>query len=344
MKHTTRRATALAAAGLLGAALAVAVPSVANAANPLPAPYVEDITAFDNGPGAADAAIDVEFDAPAPTHDATKVLVGYEAVLYDGPSLAHPVQHQSTDNIKTIEFAFTDLTYGTAYDVSIQALYDDNGTPGYSDLVYASDDASGVVPLHNTPPVTGLHARARASGTVDVTWTAPVIPAHTEPVFSYSLFASPELSGDISTPEDIKVDTIQVPFIRGTHYRLNGLRNGATYDIVVTTTYFSLTGGDNDPDVEVTPYGAPHRPSKLKVHFTGSTKAKISWTKAKSTAAAPVAGYRVFVNGKKVATLGKSTSHYTAHHIKKGKTYKVTVRAYNAHGVSSKLSVRKHRA
>ena len=80
-------------------------------------------------------------------------------------------------------------------------------------------------------------------------------------------------------------------------------------------------------------------PTKFKRSWKKGGKAKLTWKKSRSTAAAPVAGYFVYVNGKKKATLGKGSASYTVKGLKKGKKYSFSIKSRNAVGTSSSVKI-----
>ena len=104
--HThLRRLGGLVAGVMLAATTVVVLPAVsASAATPLPPVQNAQGEAGDDG---TLGAYEVDFDPPAPTHDSTEVLTGYEAILYTGaPGFSTVVNTESTDDVNNSFFVF----------------------------------------------------------------------------------------------------------------------------------------------------------------------------------------------------------------------------------------------
>lgn len=341
MKRLVRGASG-AAVALVLAASALTIPTAASAADPLPAPSVLDAQALDNGPGATGGAVQLYFESPEPTFDATKVLVGYEAVIRSGESFATIEQTVTISNPKAHVVIFETLTYGREYKVGVAAKYlIDGTTTEYS--AYGYNESGGIfgggplVPLRDPLPVVNLSATSKKSGALTAKWSLPAAQANTNAALYFIVTATPtDDFGDLE-----QYDTSQTSCYGScTSATLTGLRNGVQYDVSVAGLASPFGFAYNEVYTWATPYGAPSRPSNLTASRSGSN-VKLDWNPTKATKAGPVTGYKVYVNGSLKKTLGKTVSLTSVSGIKKGKSYTFAVRSYNAHGFSSLLVLKK---
>ena len=336
MHSTLRRAVSMSAALVLGVAVIALVPGIASATtlpvdNTLPAPVAEFGGAYDNG---TTGSYELDFNAPAPTHDATKVLTGYTATLFtDSPSFDTVFSTSTTADVSNSFFVFDGLAYGTAYQGAVCAIYSVSGVDTQSSCSNADVDT----PLKSTPLPSHLTATPVASGKLKLHWTAPKITdPKVQPVQGYEIEAMAE------TNDQNQVAVVEAETDAGTtSITLHGLANGTTYDIVVTTGGFPLGFGSNE--VEATPIGTPAKASGLKAAFHAGGMTTLTWKGAKSTKAAPVTGYHVYVNGKLLKSVGRSARSCTAGGEHNGRTYRYTVKAYNKVGSSKSLTLTKKR-
>jgi hypothetical protein len=249
-------------------------------------------------------------------------LTGYTVSLYLASDVTRtvPVQPARTVPASTpseyLYSRFTGLTPGTSYVGVVVASY---GVDGDAEGVAANADQA-YEPIGRV----GSLKVVAGNRTATASWKAPTPTGLTGPVEGYRV----EISGNgFFTMLAASQRTI----------RFGNLVNGRRYAVVVTALAGDLGTASA---ASATPIGTPARPTKLKRTWKKGGKAKLTWKGARSTAAAPVAGYVVYVNGKKVATLSRFARSYTAKHEKKGKRYSFSVRSRNPIGYSTSATVK----
>ncbi len=205
----------------------------------------------------------------------------------------------------------TALTNGTSYSFTVAAY----GTGGQSAL----SPAESATPLAPPGAVADLGV-STGDGSLAVSWTA-LASTSAAPVDGYRLFVDGAL-------------TETVTGAASTTATLTGLANGTTYAITIAA-YGDGGQGPTSLAVNGTPYAPPAAPTALAV-TAGDTELVPTWTASDDTAAAPVSGYRVFVDGVLAATVaGVSTTTATLTGLTNGTAYDITVSALGPGGESA---------
>lgn len=181
------------------------------------------------------------------------------------------------------------------------------------------------------------------SGYVDVQWAPPADPgslaivnylvacrADSDPVPANGTGTVTVLSTDLSA-------------------RVAGLANGYWYDCTVTA--LTAGGGGSLPSVPgrdwlgstSTPVPPGYTPTELPAptNFVCSPQnqsAVCTWTQVESSVTAPVAGYKVYVNGSLVTTLTGNVGTFTLSNLQNGTTYSSYVTSYGSGTVESPAS------
>jgi prepilin-type N-terminal cleavage/methylation domain-containing protein len=114
----------------------------------------------------------------------------------------------------------------------------------------------------------------------------------------------------------------------GTSHTVTGLTNGTEYRYTVRAVAGVLTSGDSD-EVRLTPHGPPARVTGL-TGTGGDQLADLTWNTAADTAAAPLTGYRLFLDGTQVWTGTATTARVTG--LTNGVAYTFTVKGYGPGG------------
>jgi prepilin-type N-terminal cleavage/methylation domain-containing protein len=197
------------------------------------------------------------------------------------------------------------LTNGTVYTVTV-AAYGPGGVSAQSPGRAGTPVAAPVAP-------SGLSASG-SSRTVALSWGA-VATSAAAPVTGYEVFQ----------------DGVSLGEQTGTTRTVTGLTNGVEYTFTVRT---KGSGADSAaaPAVKITPAGAPTTPAGLSV-IAGDGQLKVSWDAVTSTAAGPVSGYRVYVDGVQRAT--PSSAEGTVSGLVNGADHRITVSAYGPGGESA---------
>jgi hypothetical protein len=130
-----------------------------------------------------------------------------------------------------------------------------------------------------------------------------------------------------------RVRTLTSPDTTSTLF--TGLADGRTYTLEVRP--YNAVGEVPGPITTATPVRRPAAPTSLSA-TRGDRSLALSWPAVTSTAAAPVTGYRVLVDGTQVHQ-GTGRSH-TLTGLTAGRAYDVSVVAYGRGGVSTARSTR----
>ena len=343
------RRTAVAALALsLGATgLLVSGAGAAGETTPPPTDVMGSAYAYDVGV----AGYGIGWDVPESTRVEGTTLAGYEATLYTGePAYTTVVARSTTTAVGAGYFDFTDLTIGQRYQAAVRAIYTvDQPGEAPDETVYSIAVNGDKTRALNPPPAPrSLSAKATARGVVTVRWAHPSIPPLTDGVGGYNVSASPEMDFDDLFSGDAQFESISTSTDRGaTSAKLRNLRPGVTYDVRVDTYGDGIDLGmpsfGAGVQTSVTAITTPSAPSKVAAKSLTRGRAKVSW-KAKATKAAPIKGFKVYVNGKLKKTTGKSARSFVVKGQKAGKTYRYSVRAINAVGTSAPGKLTKKRA
>lgn len=284
------------------------------------------------GGGGLDDGYGVGWSAP----EAQLGLTGYVVDLYSvaGGRLGSVLQsvtvgvNEDTDGVGDYQYEFAGLTPGVEYAASVSADY---GTYGESQAVTTGADQA-YAPFGK---VQGVRVRA-GSHQLSVSWDAIAQTSLTGQAF-YAVGISPQPSCD-SPSATLSCGGSLSPF---TSAVITGLTNGVTYTVSVAAiggSAFSFDGSltPGAATVRSTPVGLPASPTHLVVAWKRDGRTALSWAAARSSKAAPVDGYVVYVNGREVKTLrGRDARHWTVGGERAHHSYTFTVRAYNGSGRSA---------
>ena len=309
MRLRTRRLTSFAAAlGLAAGVLTV----TATSASAVPGASPQFVYGFGYYQG-----YEIGWSAPSDTTG----LTGYTAnvylasdTTYTSPVQAAQIVPPSSDD-DDLYADFDSLTPGQRYVGTVRADY---GVGEASDVV-AGDADYAYKPVGK---VSSLKAKP-GKKSLAVSWSGP---ATSNATGSIDFFV---VTANNGAPTFVEPSQRSVT--------LAGLTNGRKYTVQVYA--WAAAGPGAVASVAATPIGSPAKPTKFKRAWKKGGKAKLTWKNSKSTAAAPVTGYVVYVNGKKKATLSKGKTSYTAKGLKKGKKYSFSIKAYNSVGKSSSAKV-----
>jgi prepilin-type N-terminal cleavage/methylation domain-containing protein len=160
-----------------------------------------------------------------------------------------------------------------------------------------------------------------AAGSVTVNWAA--VPGAT----SYTVYRNGEKLADVNAPTTTYTDGTAV--------------NGTTYSYTITSTNASgLTSSPSAP-ISGTAYSVPSRPSIAQSLDWRDSRVIVSWSAVRSTAAAPVTGYRVYVDGVARPLTTDLTLDVTD--LTNGTEYQIVVRAVSPSGESVDSAIRSGR-
>jgi hypothetical protein len=253
--------------------------------------------------------LDLSWSAPA---DGGSPITGYTATVtpHGGTALApHTLAASSTSD------AFTGLTNGTAYNVSVVA----------SNVVGDSTAATGAATPRTTPGAPTSLTVTPGNGTLSVSWAAPADNGGAA-VSSYTATVTPHAGGAAQTFTSGDGTT--------TTHQFGALTNGVLYDVSVVATN---AAGDSSATGAGTPRSVPAAPGNLVV-TPGDGSLAVTWS-APADGGSPITGYTVTATphgGTALAphTLGASATSDSFPNLTNGTTYDVSVVANNAAGSS----------
>jgi prepilin-type N-terminal cleavage/methylation domain-containing protein len=202
------------------------------------------------------------------------------------------------------------LTNGTAYTITVSA-YGNGGESAQS----AGKTGTPVA----VPAAPSGFTGAATAGTVALSWGA-VATSNASPVTGY----------------EVLQDGVTLGTQTGTTKTITGLTNGVEYEFTVRTKGASADSVKTSA-VKVTPVAAPSAPATPTV-TAGDGSLSVSWTAVTATAAAPVTGYRIFIDGVQRGTTTDSSTTITG--LTNGTAYSVTVAAYGNGGVSDQSTAK----
>ncbi|MER7278454.1 fibronectin type III domain-containing protein [Dactylosporangium sp. NPDC000244] len=204
------------------------------------------------------------------------------------------------------------LDNGTSYTFQVWAV----GPGGASD---GSTPSATVTPSAGLPgsPSDVTAAPAAATGTVTVSWTAPVVTG--DGVTSYTVTASP--GGATCTTS-------------GTSCTISGLGDGTAYTFVAVATGPAGQSAPSTPSPQAVT-GPPPAPASVTV-TPGDTRLAVNWT-AGTTAAggAATTSYRATAAPGGASCASTGTTHCTITGVANGLAYTVTVVAIGPSGSSA---------
>jgi hypothetical protein len=243
-----------------------------------------------------------------PLDSAAAPLSGYRAYrdgvrVYEGP---------------TMRYDDSGLTAGRTYRYEISAF----GPLGETARRALDVTATTTSPPPSDPPTSTPMAAPAAPSSLTASsldrafrlnWTA-ASSTSSAPVSGYRVFLDGTLAQTVTT----------------TSATLSGLTAGRSYRLEVRS--FNSAGTSSAVTLTRTAITSPIAPSSLNAAVRDRGFA-LSWPAVSSSTAAPVTGYRVFLDGRLVQTV--TTTSATVTGLTAGQSYRLEVRAYNAAGNSA---------
>jgi prepilin-type N-terminal cleavage/methylation domain-containing protein len=213
----------------------------------------------------------------------------------------------------TTAYVIADLTNGTEYTFKVAAY----GSAGEG----ARSTTASATPI-TVPAAISFATSTLENGAVTVNWSSS--PSSAAPIDSFTV-----KRGSTTVATGVAANL--------TSYRFSGLAAGLQYNFEVIAVN---DAGSTSASITETAYAVPAAPQNLTA-VPGDASVTLSWSPVDSSASAPVAGYRIYLDVDGVPTLVGATAQ-TTHPVSglingTASTFRVT--AYGNAGESSRTSV-----
>ncbi|MFN8169044.1 MAG: fibronectin type III domain-containing protein [Candidatus Nanopelagicales bacterium] len=218
----------------------------------------------------------------------------------------------------TTSCTITGLAADTRYSLTVRATNDEGTGPA---SVPSEEVSPATVPTEPRDVV----ASPRDGGAL-VRWSAPVSTGGAA-ITGYTVRATP--GGRTCTTTGAR------------RCLVTGLTNGVVHSFVVTAT--TAAGPSSASAPARARVGAPTAPARILVSFPRRSVALIRWAPPKVSGAGPVTRYQITISGNGgrswVPWAGTSVRLFVRHHLDKGTSYRVRVRALNEAGAGKWISL-----
>lgn len=283
----------------------------------------------------------------APDPEATEApadVVTYQLKVTDfrkGDSPKPENYGDGQDNIDRFEVVIGDLANGYSYTATVKAINESGEGAGSNNTEPETPRTKATAPLN-------IEGKGASGTSIDVSWRKPLSDGGT-PINGYTVRAYAVSKKNMETgeyesiepeldAEGNKIIAAEVADVIGTSCTVKGLRTeyGYVFDVCAVT---SAGEGAIGTSKTATTHTKPSKPTILAVDSeVGSAETlplTVTWTAPEDDGDSDIIGYDVYVGGfpmNKGGMIAPDERSYTFedNRVKSGKTYKVTVKAYNA--------------
>lgn len=245
------------------------------------------------------------------------------------------------DNIDNFEVVIGDLANGYSYTATVKAINESGEGAG-------SNNAEPETPRTKASAPLNIEGQGVSGTSVDVSWRKPVSDGGT-PINGYNVraYAVSKKNMETGEYEDItpevdeqgnKIAAAEMTNVIGTSCTVKGLKTEYGYVFEVCAVTSAGEGAIGTSNVAKT-HTKPSKPSIVSLDSgvgSGATlPLTVTWAAPEDDGNSPIIGYDVLVGGFPMNKDGmlspdELTWTFEDNRVKSGKTYKVTVRAYNA--------------
>lgn len=245
------------------------------------------------------------------------------------------------DNIDRFEVVIGDLANGYSYTATVKAINESGEGAG-------SNNAEPETPRTKASAPLNVEGQGVSGTSADVSWRKPVSDGGT-PINGYNVraYAVSKKNMETGEYEDItpetdgegnKIAAAEMTNVIGTSCTVKGLKTEYGYVFEVCAVTSAGEGAIGTSDVAKT-HTKPSKPSIVSLDSgvgSGETlPLTVTWAAPEDDGNSPIIGYDVLVGGFPMNKDGmlspdELTWTFEDNRVKSGKTYKVTVRAYNA--------------
>lgn len=298
-----------------------------------------------NGVEVSDEEVPEATTAPDPeATEAPADVVTYQLKVTDfrkGDSPKPENYGDGQDNIDRFEVVIGDLANGYSYTATVKAINESGEGAGSNNTEPETPRTKATAPLN-------IEGKGASGTSIDVSWRKPLSDGGT-PINGYTVRAYAVSKKNMETgeyesiepeldTEGNKIIAAEVADVIGTSCTVKGLRTeyGYVFDVCAVT---SAGEGAIGTSKTATTHTKPSKPTILAVDSeVGSAETlplTVTWTAPEDDGDSDIIGYDVYVGGfpmNKGGMIAPDERSYTFedNRVKSGKTYKVTVRAYNA--------------
>lgn len=298
-----------------------------------------------NGVEVSDEEVPEATTAPDPeATEAPADVVTYQLKVTDfrkGDSPKPENYGDGQDNIDRFEVVIGDLANGYSYTATVKAINESGEGAGSNNTEPETPRTKATAPLN-------IEGKGASGTSIDVSWRKPLSDGGT-PVNGYTVRAYAVSKKNMETgeyesiepeldAEGNKIIAAEVADVIGTSCTVKGLRTeyGYVFDVCAVT---SAGEGAIGTSKTATTHTKPSKPTILAVDSeVGSAETlplTVTWTAPEDDGDSDIIGYDVYVGGfpmNKGGMIAPDERSYTFedNRVKSGKTYKVTVKAYNA--------------
>lgn len=283
----------------------------------------------------------------APDPEATEApadVVTYQLKVTDfrkGASAKPENYGDGQDNIDRFEVVIGDLANGYSYTATVKAINESGEGAGSNNTEPETPRTKASAPLN-------IEGQGSSGTSIDVSWRKPLSDGGT-PINGYTVRAYAVSKKNMETgeyesiepeldTEGNKIIAAEVADVIGTSCTVKGLKTeyGYVFEVCAVTSAGEGEIGTSEP---ATTHTKPSKPTILAVESGVGSAATlpltVTWTAPEDDGNSDIIGYDVYVGGfpmNKGGMISADDRSYTFedNRVKSGKTYKVTVRAYNA--------------